>query len=47
MDYIKRLVWHNKDRVAATEEPIAEVTNVLYEKARDYFLDVVQKKYKP
>jgi hypothetical protein len=41
MDYIKCMVWQEKDRILASEEPAAEVTNVLYERARDYFLDVV------
>ena len=46
MDHIKRLVWQQRNRVNAAEEPVAEVTNVLYEQARDYFLDLVKNKHK-
>jgi hypothetical protein len=45
-DHIKRLVWEQRNRVNAAKEPVAEVTNVLYEQARDYFLDLVKNKYK-
>ena len=46
MDYIKCLVWQQRERVNAANEPVAEVTNVLYEQARDYFLDLIRNKYK-
>ena len=46
MNHIKRLVWKERKRVNVAKEPIAEVTNVLYEQARDYFLDLVKNKYK-
>ena len=41
MDYIKRLVWQQRERITAAHEPAAEVTNVLYERSRDYFLDII------
>ena len=46
MDFIKRIVWQQRERITAAHEPAAEVTNVLYENARDYFLEVVQRRYK-
>lgn len=46
MDYIKLLVWQRRERVNSAEEPVAEVTNILYEQARDYFLDLIKNKYK-
>ena len=46
MDYIKRLVWQQRERITAAHEPAAEVTNVLYERSRDYFLDIIQRRYK-
>jgi hypothetical protein len=45
MQYIKNLVWQNRERINAAEEPNAEVTYLLYEHIRDYILQVVDKKY--
>lgn len=46
MNHIKRIVWNERKRCTSSKEPIAEVTNVLYEQARDFFLDLVKNKYK-
>jgi hypothetical protein len=46
MQYIKKLVWQNRKRIAAAAEPTAEITYVLYEHIRDYMLDVVDAKKK-
>ena len=46
MDYIKYMVWHHRARISAAEEPASEVTSVLYEHTRDYFLDLLRNKYK-
>ena len=45
MDYIKKLIWQNKERVQAAEEPISEVTYVLYEHIKEYITEVVGTKY--
>jgi hypothetical protein len=45
MDHIKRLVWNERERISTASEPIAEITNVLYEDIRKFFLDVVKNKY--
>lgn len=45
MQYIKNLVWQNRERISAADEPHAEVTYMLYEHIRDYILQIVDKKY--
>jgi hypothetical protein len=46
MDFIKHMVWQHKDRVSSSEEPAAEVTLVLFEHARDFFLDIIRNRFK-
>ena len=43
MQYIKNVVWKNRERVNAAETPNAEVTYLMYEHVRDYVLEVVDK----
>lgn len=45
MDYIKRLVWQQKSRIASAKEPHAELTYVIYEHIKDYIMDVIGTKY--
>lgn len=45
MEYIKRLIWNNKDRVAEAQNSTAEVSHILFEHIRDYIIDIVDKKY--
>jgi len=45
MEYIKRLVWNHKDRIATAKSSTAEVSHVLFEHIRDYITDIVDKKY--
>ena len=45
MEYIKLLVWNNKDRIATANSSTAEVSHVLFEHIRDYITDIVDKKY--
>jgi hypothetical protein len=45
MDYIKKLAWENKDRVANAKSSTAEMSKVLFEHIKDYILDIVDPKY--
>lgn len=43
MQYIKHVVWTNRERINAAKTPNAEVTYLMYEHVRDYVLEVVDK----
>jgi hypothetical protein len=45
MDFIKQIVWRNKDRLSASEEPATEMVSLLYEHARDFFLDIIRNRF--
>jgi hypothetical protein len=38
MQYIKNIIWHQRQRIKASADPNAEATYVLYEHIRDYIL---------
>jgi len=44
MQYIKRLVWKQRERITAAKEPIAELTYVMFDHIKDYITDVVCKR---
>jgi len=41
MDYIKRLCYDNKERIAAADNQPAEITNLMYEHIHDYIMRIV------
>ena len=45
MQYIKNLIWKNKERISKAENCNAEATYVLYDHINEYIKEVVDKKY--
>jgi hypothetical protein len=45
MEYIKVLLWRNRQRIKSAPNPNAELTYVLYEHIRDKIKTIVDKKY--
>ena len=45
MQYIKHIVWKQKDRIKSAKNANAETTYVLYEHVRDYMKEIVDQKY--
>lgn len=45
MQYIKNLIWKNKERILKAENCNAEATYVLYDHIHEYIKEVVDKKY--
>jgi len=45
MQYIKNLIWKNKERITTAPNSIAEATYVLYDHIHDYIRHIVDKKY--
>jgi len=44
MQHINQVIWHNRQRIEASDAPIAEATYVLYEHIRDYIFEIVNTK---
>lgn len=45
MDFIKALIWENRERISDAENAIAEATNVVYEKTEELMEILVDTKY--
>jgi len=45
MEYIKVLLWRNRQRIKAAPDANAELSYVLYEHIRDKIKNIVDKKY--